>query len=256
MAGGKDDRLALSELPEPIFDSWKQEISIFKLDKDNYSMWKRHVMTVFDLKGISKYLKTSCASNEKGELLARSLILSSVSQKWMADINGCKTAYDMWQRLADINGEQVEASLMSTIRQFYSMKHHGMDMSTHIGIMETMRQQLESMGEPVSDRTFCGILLNSLKSGYEILQQTWDMTPAAEKTPSKLISKLLALHSQIQEAERTEVALVARGRMSIEERKKNSTCAKCGHKGHWAKECRTKPENYNLSKVARCNYAL
>lgn len=32
--------------------------------------------------------------------------------------------------------------------------------------------------------------------------------------------------------------------MSIEEKKKVSRCSKCGHKGHWYRECKTKPENY------------
>lgn len=251
----KDKRVVVRDLPEPSQKD-SESFSITKLDNHNYTEWKREAMNIFGMKGLSKYLKESGESTDRAELSARHIILSSITTKWKRDVNGCITAKEMWDRLAVINGQETEACLASLTQQFYGIKHQDEAMSAHISRVEHMRQQLESMGEPVSDRAFCGVLMNSLKERYQLLKQSWQLIPPNDRTPARLVDMVLNLNRELTEDEIIASALVAKKKTSIEERKKSSTCAKCGHKGHWARECRTKPENYIGPKIPQKNWAM
>lgn len=224
----------------------EETLAVISLERDNYATWEKNLLTIFKIKKFDKYLTEDGSDSDDNELRARNIILSSVDNSVQSEIIGCKTAKQMWERIKLIKSKQSSARIGPTLRQFFSIKLRKLkDVHEHIATMEKLKSDLLNLGTRIDDEIFINQIIASISdTELKIIADVWDLLPQSEQTVQKLISRILAKAAELEEKETVESAnaLTAK-RMSIKERKKVTRCAKCGRKGHWARECRIRPTN-------------
>lgn len=219
-----------------------------KLNEDNYVAWSIITTTLLESKSLHVALWTDQKIQAEGiteqtitqkRLEAKLILLMSINNNLLQQVIGCESPRDIWLRLKSIHDQSSETNVSRLLQKFFSFRRSQEPMSQYIGEMEAMRRQLSNLGEAISDQVFIMQLLNGLPSVYETLKEIWDTTEPKRKTVPELISRILQREADLNNAEQTATAF-----LTIAERKKKTRCAKCGHKGHWAKECVTDPKDY------------
>ena len=169
-------------------------------------------------------------------------------------IINCKTSADMWEMLVCIH-EQVSAeSSFMMIQQFVDHKFNkGDSIASHVAKIEMMAQNLEDIGQKISEEQIISKMITSLPSEYRHVLIAWKSMPSEQKTKKTLIMRVFeeeAMNKMIQnrESEETDSALLVRNRRDdhkradtesknnserIKELKRRSRCHSCGEIGHW-----------------------
>lgn len=216
-----------------------------KLGDSNFQSWKIAITTLLKIKGLYETVQGTGRADPMDELRAKMFIFQSLEEKYMFQVRACTSAKEMMERLSLIHADASKENLSRMLRKFYGYKLVQSDgMSMHIGKMEAMRMELADLGQGPTDEVFINQLLESLPHNYSSLKEIWDATEDKRKTVGELITRILKreqdLKAEVHDSH-LESALLSRGKLTIEERKKVTKCAKCGKKGHWARECTAKP---------------
>ena len=236
--------------------------SVYKFTGKNFNLWKhqlrialdgREIFTIVD--GTEKFDDAEDKEAwKRKDNLAKWIITTSVDQEHLATIINCKTSADMWERLVSIH-EQVSAeSSFMLIQQFTNYRYcKGDSVATHVAKIETMAQNLEDIGQKMTEEHIISKLITSLPSEYRHVLTAWKSMPAEQKTRKTLIMRVFeeeAMNKLIQaEKEDNDSALLVRTRRGddrsrsdhenkhsnerIKELKKKSRCHGCGELGHW-----------------------
>lgn len=124
------------------------------------------------------------------------------------------------------------------VRKFYNYQYVvGDTMATHLEKLPTMRAQLKDLNQEPTEEVFIDRILRTLPDDYEKLKDNWDFMHASMKTTKELKQLILDIEEKSKQAkfEPTQPALfLARQReghrrLSIEEKERQTHCAKCGH---------------------------
>lgn len=220
-------------------------IPVVKLSTRNFVAWKSSINACLALKSLHSVISDPQVGQQDRslELRARMVILASLDETAQERVQGCYTAYSMYQRILTLYGGAEVRNVGGLLRKFFSMKKQTKDtMAEHFTKMDGVRLALERVNQPLSDEIFMNQVILSLPAGYEVLREIWDVTPTEQRTIEELLGRICKREADLKLSEDSS-ALVMK-KMSVAERKKITKCAKCGLKGHWAKECETKPEDY------------
>ncbi|CAK9820237.1 Retrovirus-related Pol polyprotein from transposon TNT 1-94 [Anthophora quadrimaculata] len=181
---------------------------------------------------------------------AKMMILSTIAQNLRRNLYNCSTAQEMWDKLKDLYGDASEDAAQTAWEQFYNFRISEEEpVANQLETLESICRRLQDAGEKPSDKAVMTKLLRSLPAKFSIFRHTWECTPVAEKTKSKLISRLikedkwsaedevstLALH--VKKTSLNDAKKQKRSKKDIEELKKRTRCGVCKEKGHWAREC-------------------
>lgn len=170
-------------------------------------------------------------------------------------IVNCKTSAELWERLVSIHEQVSTESIFMLIQQFVDYKFaKGDSIATHVAKIEMMAQNLEDIGQPMSENQIISKLITSLPSEYKHVLIAWKSMPAEQKTRKTLIRKVFeeeAMNKIIKTRKNDEndsALLVRNNRRDeqvradsdnkfnnehIKEFKKKSRCHNCGEIGHW-----------------------
>lgn len=238
----------------PKQNSQNLNLDIPKLTGKNYLNWRSIISDVIALRDLEKAVYEN-DGNKIQNLQAKILIKSSLDEAHLAEIRKYDTAFDIWNHLSRMCIGANSSDVAMLVRKFYNFSHvPGDSMSTHLEKLSTMREQLIAIEQGPTDEVFIDRILQTLPAEFNKLRENWDYLHNDQKTLNELKSRIL----KIEEDNKTKEPKVEPDaqvyiaselnkqfrNMSIDEKKKVTRCGKCGHKGHWAKECRTKPENY------------
>lgn len=210
------------------------------------------------------------------EYRATSLLASSLSQTNMQRVINCTRAHEIWTALESSfeNKSSTERSMLLEKFTSYRIKRIS-DISKALGDIQAKAAKLKSLGAAIDDEFIISIILKALPDGLKSWKSTWKMINAENPNLNKLITSLMAEISEMKEPEDSAFLVRKFGRMSFKERtpqtygrnvaarnrgqklasrgtKNNDVCLKCNKRGHWARDCYSKPQN---SRNIQSNYA-
>ena len=187
---------------------------------------------------------------KQGEAIAKQQIASSIPDSLFMKICQKVSACDMWIELGNYFEKRSRMVSIDLRRRFQEVRcaEKG-DVIAHLATLRTMREDLASMGETLSENDFYAIIMGSLPSSFD------NYISAVSATSSVLGSHLSAddlMLTITEEYERRNlkakfgkkdenVALYSndseKGNKGGSSSKKNVECYNCGKKGHIKKEC-------------------
>ena len=237
--------------------------SVFKFTGKNFNIWKHQLRIALDgreiftiVNGIETFADVEDKEAwKRKDNLAKWIITTSVDMEHLGMIINCKTSAEMWERLVSIHEQVSTESSFMLIQQFANYRYcKGDSVATHVAKVETMAQNLEDIGQKMTEEHIISKLITSLPSEYRHVLTAWKSMPTEQKTRKTLIMRVFeeeAMNKLIQmtEKEETDNALLVRTRRGddrsrsdhenkynnerIKELKKKSRCHGCGEFGHW-----------------------
>lgn len=207
----------------------------------------------------------------KSQSQAAVILMSSVDRSLHDHLLTCDTPKEIWDKLASLYGEATENLKEIAWEQFYNFRiKEGESMKMQLERLDSICKKLELAKEKVSDSSLIIKVLKSLPSRLSMFRMAWECTPEDEKKKAKLFARLIKEDERLAENEEIKTTLALkvnaislrnkevageksypstarsdkdfhkkRKKLSIQELKKRTKCAKCGEKGHWARECST-----------------
>lgn len=227
-------------------------VDVPKLKGANYLNWRSMMSDLLELRGLSSVVNSETTSGVQN-LQAKLLIKSTLDEAHLAEVRNYDNAHDIWCHLSRMCIGANSSDVAMLVRKFYTYEYQkGDGMGTHLEKLSTMRTQLETIKQGPTDEVFIDRILQTLPAEYQKLKDNWDYLHPSQRTVAELKTRALKIeeenkHKEPSQAE--QVFFAGRQRKfksneTIEQRKKNTKCAKCGHIGHWYRECKTKPQNY------------
>jgi len=157
------------------------------------------------------------------------------------------TSKEAWDTLKSTFQQTGTIGIITLRRKMYTlMLPEGGDIEDHLRSMRECRAELCSLGDKVEDRDFSLALLTSLPATWDSFIRSIDLdeltstsTAAAKITPAKLIARITmeANHTIVRDGE-PDNALAA----------SDSTCYRCGKRGHFARQCRSSRRDNGQSR--------
>lgn len=168
----------------------------------------------------------------------------------------CTTSNEMWVQLHSVFESKSQTNIHLLQQQWYTLNRDPADkMSTHISIkIQDLSHKLKAMGETISDGMIMNKMLMTLPQNLKHFISAWESTSDDQRTIQNLIPRLVTEESRIQtdECNQNTALLVTKrtGKGNFKKFNKSKSskperCYDCGNKGHWRKECWSKPKSVN-----------
>lgn len=199
-------------------ESWNQNSGVPKLKgKENYAAWR----LVIDVIIRKEKLSHTTSKRKKGgmniELDARiqQLIVTSVTKRILMNLAECRTLEEMLHRLDKSYGTHKD-DLGNLYKEFHNFRYRENEsMQENGNWLESLKMQLESLDETVSESSVRVCLLQSLPrqfcsivSAYNINKEiTWDQLVKALVTEDHDLNNIYEKHGQKKES-RSETGTV------------------------------------------------
>lgn len=228
-------------------------VDVPKLKGANYLNWRSMMSDLLELRGLSEVVNSEITTGSVQNLQAKLLIKSTLDEAHLSEVRNYDSAHDIWCHLSRMCIGANSSDVAMLVRKFYTYEYQkGDGMGTHLEKLSTMRTQLETIKQGPTDEVFIDRILQTLPADYQKLKDNWDYLHPSQRTVVELKTRALKIeednkHKEPSQAEQAFVTGKQRkfhSNETIEQRKKNTKCAKCGHVGHWYRECKTKPQNY------------
>ena len=236
----------------------ESSLEVFKFTGKNFTLWKGQLRIVLDEREIFTIVDGSKKFDDaedkeawrRKDNLAKLIITTSVDLEHLSMIVNCKTSAEMWERLVSIHEQVSKESMFMMIQQFIDYKYcKGDNIASYVAKIEMMVQNLEDIGQKMSENQIISKIITSLPSEYRHVLTAWKSMPANQKTKKTLILRVFeeeVMHKMMKEREHNETdsALLVRNNRRndqnraknnerIQELKKKSRCHNCGEMGHW-----------------------
>ena len=249
-----------------------------KLTEGNYVRWKRQMMIVLEASDLLSIVTGDTPRPNgrdqdvykawrKSDLEAQAAILTSCDDTNMDTIADSNTSKDMWDKLSAIHSDTSLLNQTETFSRFYSYEiKEGQSLVAAYQELERLAKEIRNMGENISDKAVIAKIVLSLPRRHDALRKAWASVPIGQQSMTALLTRLKQEdrerikedndqadedHSSKAFKSGTKFGAKSGFKMSIAEKKKVTKCAKCGVKGHWAKECKSRgphPESKGQSK--------
>nr|GFC14025.1 zinc finger, CCHC-type [Tanacetum cinerariifolium] len=166
-----------------------------KLSRPNFINWYRQVRMVLSTEDKENYLEhhipaaavalpgqqvppealAAHAAWVKGQKEVAMLMLFTMDLEIQRNLSHLG-AYDMLWELKALYSKQVEQELLQTVREFHGCKQEeGQSVSSYVLTMKSYIDNLERLGQPVSQNLAVSLILISLNKDYDSFVQNYNM---------------------------------------------------------------------------------
>ena len=202
------DRSTRSRTPPPITHSNKQDVvslaSIEKLTGENFPVWKfqmcillraRKLLGIMD-GTISRESFTDEEDWLDKDAACQSFLISAIDSKLLRRLMNCCIANQMWRRLYTIHEQNATETVQMLQQQFFDMRMKpDAEVVDHICCVEQLANQLNDLGEAISDQAVICKILNILPPRFRHLHTAWVSIPRHKQTIESLTLGLLKKES-------------------------------------------------------------
>lgn len=188
---------------------------------------------------------------EKLDAKAQTWLVTRMSESAMMHILTCTTSAQMWRKLASVYEQKSETTIHIVQQRFFQYKYEeGTEMSTFLSKIEEMTNQLNQMGESISEKFVITKVLMSLPECYKHFVSAWESAPDDKQTYDNLVARLLIEEERLKEKREVDVSSKSTSSAFVAKKidKKDVKCYKCNNKGHFQSECRNKRNNNSESE--------
>lgn len=229
------------------------ESSLPFLKKNNWNIWKFKMQLYLKAKRVIEAITSQVDPTEMSECVY-SHIVNFCDEDNVKLIMQSGTAYNAWKRLTQAHENKTSQEKHQIWQEMFSTKiHSALEVQTKVADLQNMAAELGQLNEKVSNTCLMSIIISALPTEFKSFLDNW-----ATQDDQSFDRFLKHLDHQtrkiiIENTNTDNVALVdcvekdskdSTTKLSISERKKITRCAKCGHKGHWARECETDLSEY------------
>lgn len=225
-------------------------------DIESYPLWKFQINIVLkssDYGGVVdgreklEDLTDDKKKNEwaKKDAKAQRTIVSSLTREPMLHIINCKTAKEMFDKLASIYERDSEQQKYGLLQEFFNLRYvANSDLSSHISKIENLAHRLKALQQEVDEKMIITKILVTLPENYKYFVTAWESMPTSDKTLTNLTARLLAEETRNENTDVEEKNLAF-----------HVVCFNCKTTGHKAKNCKkfVRPSsNNNKLNNLRC----
>ncbi|XP_029675760.1 uncharacterized protein LOC115243150 [Formica exsecta] len=212
------------------------------IDAENYQIWKFQIGIILRAHELFDIIDTETVENEKTNAWkkknaqAQKIIATTVDKKPLLHIMNCKTAHEMWIKIATIYQRDNEQQKCSLLQTFYSMTHErNLDIMSYIS-------KLKNINSNETER-----------NGHEKPRyRRKEMRDKDRQSEEKAVA-FKAINKKCYKCNKP-------GHMAKDCRTKNRPnekevrCFKCNKKGHMARSCDEKPKTERCSICKKSNH--
>ena len=179
---------------------------------------------------------------------ALSIILTSLSDDLVSQVDPMGTAREAWLKLDSVYSKVSEANIDFTLMKLFSYKMGKDESPVHTyTLLLNLARDLKRMGMAILDRQVVAKITGSLPNmpKYDMFRTAWNNVDTANKTMENLLVRLKELELQDEE-KKTDVTVSKayhgkqkngkpphKSKKDREELMKRTKCHKCGKVGRW-----------------------
>src|ERR1700737_2951057 len=242
-------------------------ITLDKFGGDNFNLYKFKLEMVMSTKDLWEIVEgtelppPSTASDEVKKAYERrckkafAIIATSLVDKELAHIKGCKGPAEAWRTLCNIHETKSLSNILFIRRKFFTIKmNESDDIPTHINKVKSLADQLTCLEVPMKDEDVVMTLLDSLPPSFEHLITALETRPFSELTLDFITARLMHEVSKRKEKEpqRDDAAMLSRQARTFDNNERRGDaprCYNCGKLDHLIRNCRMKRKvNANMAR--------
>ena len=121
----------------------------------------------------------------------------------------------------------------------------------HIAKLENLKNEMEALGEKISEQMLISKILNTLPAEYAHFHSAWDSTPIDKMTLNNLTSRLLIEEGRLNNKEGSSESEAYLSHFKKNHGKEGRKCHKCGKIGHLMKDCRSNGQGSGSEKSSK-----
>ena len=174
--------------------------NIDKFTGDNFGLWKFQMSVMFRARKMMSIVdgsltKTMCADEGDWidkDAMCQQIIIQSLDLKFAKHMMTCKMSHQMWRKLLTIHEQNATESVQLLQQKFYELRMQpNSDVIDYISAVEQMAEQLNDLGEYISQRAVMTKILCTLPPRFRHLSAAWDSVPTEQQTVESLTLRLL-----------------------------------------------------------------
>jgi transposase InsO family protein len=185
---------------------------------------------------------------KQGEAIAKQQIASSIPDSLFMKIRAKGTAYDIWTELGKHFEKRSRMVSIDLRRRLQEMRcaEKG-NVVDHFTSLRTMREDLASMGESLTETDFYAIIMGSLPSSYDPYLSALNATSSVLGSQLSADDLMLAITEEYERRalkakagkkdDNAAFSADAGPSKGNKGQKKKGECHNCGKKGHWSRDC-------------------
>ena len=251
-----------------------ENIEALSLTPGMWTIFKFKMLTAFNAKGWGEHLTRSTdpadepasgddtpvreakaerrAKRELQQMKSKAALVNKLDTTAIELIMHLDHTHEIWQALNQSNASISQAGIASKREELGTLKYkEGTNIATHLATINRLNLELRAAGIILTDLELVTTLYRSMPKipEWQGLIQSLSMIHATTPYGTDSLVTYAFVSSQFREHFRVmmsekgsankkkpqDIALYGEGNS-----KKNDTCNKCGKKGHWANECRSK----------------
>lgn len=253
----------------------KEIVSIEKLhDKSQWMSWRFQVRVtlvasdIFEIvdgsrkqpgPGTTEAEQKVLAEWKQKDARAQKIIVTTIGHKFLVHILNCTTSHLMWKKLHSVFEQNCQTNIHLLQQKFFSFaKDPNDDIATHVAKIETIVQQLNDLGENITDSMVLTRIIMTLPVEYRYFVSAWESTEKSKQTIELLTNRLMIEESRV--ANGTDITVKSEALLAkqyggktkgkFKPTKKKGKCFSCGIEGHWKSQCKadkSRKENFSRS---------
>ena len=187
---------------------------------------------------------------KQAEAIAKQQIASSIPDSLFMKVRAKGTAYEIWTELGkhfEKRSRMVSIDLRRRLQEVRCADKG--DIVEHFATMRTMREDLASMGESLTENDFYAIIMGSLPPSYDSYLSAVNATSSVLGTHLSSDDLMLSLTEEYERRtlktkgkQKDENAAfysndAGKGQKGSSTPKRKGKCHNCGREGHWTRDC-------------------
>lgn len=218
--------------------------SVTKLNKKNFHEWFEDIEIELKLRGLEQAMTVENV-DEVTDLLARRILLETMDSEHRALVRGSRSAKSIIDRVKLSYAEATGSNKFRLLQKFFrGLKDPADSIDVHIGKLDGMRSDMESVGIKIDEDVYLATIIGSLPPEFGNITELFSLADPAQRTKHNLISNLLNRELASKEGNGQQAFLTKLNRPKqkltpeeLEALKKRTRCGNCRQLGHWWREC-------------------